>query len=71
MESIQLSILCQTEFGNTDDAEQYAEDQGDLFIVDNGVGEPIWIEGKKALIKSLILFLWLMHGIPKSKRNFI
>lgn len=63
------AIVYQTELGNTDDAEQYAEDQVTSLVVDNGVGEPIWIEGQKALIKSLILAV-ANAPIPKSKKNY-
>lgn len=63
------AIVYQMELGNTDDAEQYAEDQVTSLVVDNGVGEKIWIDGQKALIKSLILAV-ADAPIPKSKKNY-
>ncbi len=62
-------ITYQIKMGNIDDADQYAEDQVTSLVVDNGTGEPIWIEGQKALIKSLIMEV-CMANIPDEKKNY-
>lgn len=38
-----------------DDADQWAQDMVTSLVVDNGAGERIWIDGQKALLKSIIL----------------
>lgn len=55
--------------GRTDDADQYADDQVTSLVVDNGKSEPIWIDGQKALIKSLILEV-TNAKIPSEKKNY-
>lgn len=57
------------QIGEDESADQYAEDQVSSLVVDNGTGEPIWIEGQKALIKALILEV-SQANIPKDKKNY-
>ena len=57
------------ELGNIDDADQYVDDQVTSLVVDNGTTEPIWIEGQKALIKSMILEV-TQAPIDKCKKNY-
>lgn len=62
-------IVYMMELGNIDDADQYADDQVTSLVVDNGKTEPIWIDGQKALIKSLILEV-TSAPINESKKNY-
>lgn len=52
-----------------DEADQEAEDQVTSIVKENGQTEPIWIEGQKALIKSLILSN-TQAKISKDKKNY-
>lgn len=51
-----------------DDADQFADDFVNQVVVDNGQGERIWIDGQKALIKSIILSV-AQANITDDKKN--
>lgn len=51
-----------------DDADQFTDDFVNQVVVDNGQGERIWIDGQKALIKSIILAV-AQANIKDSRKN--
>lgn len=51
-----------------DDADQFTDDFVNQVVVDNGQGERIWIDGQKAMIKSIILAV-VQANIKDSRKN--
>lgn len=51
-----------------DDADQFTDDFVNQVVVDNGQGERIWIDGQKAMIKSIILAV-VQANIKDSQKN--
>ena len=51
-----------------DDADQFTDDFVNQVVVDNGKSERIWIDGQKALIKSIILAV-AQANIKDSRKN--
>lgn len=54
--------------GYIDDADSVASDMVTSFVEDNGAGEKIWIDGQRALFKSMILAV-ATAPIEKEKKN--
>ncbi len=52
-----------------DEADQAAQDLVETLVVDNGAGEKIWIDGQKAMTKSILLAVG-QANIPENKKNF-
>ncbi len=52
-----------------DEADQSAQDLVETLVVDNGAGEKIWIDGQKAMTKSILLAVG-QANIPDNKKNF-
>lgn len=53
-----------------DDADQWAQDIVTSLVVDNGTGERIWIDGQKALLKSIILAVSQANMSPEKKNQY-
>lgn len=51
-----------------DDADQFTDDFVNQVVVDNGQGERIWIDGQKAMIKSIILAV-VQANIKDNRKN--
>lgn len=51
-----------------DDADQFTDDFVNQVVVDNGQGERIWIDGQKAMIKSIILAV-VQANIKDRRKN--
>lgn len=52
-----------------DEADQAAQDMVETLVVDNGVGEKIWIDGQKAMTKAVLLAVG-QANVSDNKKNF-